>query len=130
MIEIGKIYKKKEDIELMDNFRLETPKKIKKSLKNKKNPRTFSIYNISKHLNCRQDTYEGRYRATNFRNAAKKAYDNKTRNSRTIPSLYVSVYEKASNQTKTYKITGKNIELIDTCVKNSKKKSKKNNRLY
>lgn len=126
MIEIGKIYKKQEDIKLMDNFKLDTPKKNKKSLKNKKNPRTFTIYNISKHLNCREDKYEGRYRASNFRNAAQKAYNNKTKNSYRLQSLYISVYEKASNQTKTYKITGKNVELIDQCLKN-KKKSKKNN---
>ena len=150
MIKIGKIYKSQEATKLttlMDNFKLEEYSLLKskpnpKSLKNKKVNRTFTIYNISKNLNCRELNNEGRYRASNHRNAALKAFTNKTKNKEEPITYFITINEYASGIVKTFKImrdTGfkLNIEHIEPpskCVRNSlktksksksKKKSKK-----
>lgn len=150
MIEIGKIYKSQEATKLttlMDNFKLEEhslPKSKPKSLKNKKVNRSFTIYNISKYLNCRELNNEGRYRASNHRNAAIKAFINKTKNKEGAITNYITINEPASGIVKTFKISRDsmlklNIETVETpgnCVRNSlktkskrksKKQSKKNN---
>ena len=152
MIEIGKIYKSQEATKLtnlMDNFKLEEhslPKPKPKSLKNKKINRSFTIYNISKHLNCKELNNEGRYRASNHRNAAIKAFINKNKNENKERHIknYITINEPASGIVKTFKISRGamlklNIEPVETpsnCVRNtlktkskrkSKKQSKKNN---
>ena len=154
MIEIGKIYKSQEAAKLtnlMDNFKLEEhslpkSKHKPKSLKNKKVNRSFTIYNISKYLNCKELNNEGRYRASNHRNAAIKAFINKTKNKEGPIKNYITINEPASGIVKTFQISRDsmlklNIETVETpsnCVRNllktkykrkskSKKQSKKNN---
>ena len=149
MIETGKIYKCQEEIKIMDNFKLEEhalpkSKPKTKSLKNKKVNRSFTIYNISKHLNCRELNNEGRYRASNHRNAALKAFINKTKNKEGPITYYITINEPSSSIVKTFKMVRDtmlklNIEPVETpsnCVRNllnskskrkSKKQSKKNN---
>jgi hypothetical protein len=154
MIKIGKIYKSQEATKLttlMDNFKIEEHSLLKskskpksKSLKNKKVNRSFTIYNISKYLNCRELNNEGRYRASNHRNAAIKAFTNKTKNKEEPITNYITINESASGIVKTFKMSRDsmlklNIESVETpvnCVRNSlktkskrksKKQSKKNN---
>lgn len=55
-------------------------KKLKKSVskkktKKKKNLRSFTIFNISRNLNCKEELNEGRYRAKDPQSAAKKAFN-------------------------------------------------------
>lgn len=141
MIKIGKIYKSQEATKLttlMDNFKLEEHSLLKskpnpKSLKNKKVNRTFTIYNISKNLNCRELNNEGRYRASNHRNSAIKAFTNKTKNKEGSITYYITINEPASGIVKTFKISRDamlklNIEPVETpgnCVRNSLKTKSK-----
>ena len=141
MIEIGKIYKSQEATKLtnlMDNFKLEEhslpkSKHKPKSLKNKKINRSFTIYNISKHLNCKELNNEGRYRASNHRNSAIKAFTNKTKNKEGSITYYITINEPASGIVKTFKISRDamlklNIEPVETpgnCVRNSLKTKSK-----
>lgn len=47
----------------------------RKSKKKNRNLRSFTIYNISKNLNCKVTINEGRYRASNPQDAARKAFN-------------------------------------------------------
>ena len=47
----------------------------KKKTKKKKNLRSFTIFNISRNLNCKEELNEGRYRAKDPQSAARKAFN-------------------------------------------------------
>ena len=76
---------------------------------------------------------EGRYRASNHRNSAIKAFTNKTKNKEGSITYYITINEPASGIVKTFKISRDamlklNIEPVETpgnCVRNSLKTKSK-----
>jgi len=74
----------------------EPKKKSKKKTKKKKNLRSFTIFNISRNLNCKEELNEGRYKAKDPQSAAKKAFNrycNRTNQKEKECSYFLTVKE-------------------------------------
>jgi hypothetical protein len=86
------------------------PKKKKSKKKSNKQSRSFTIYSISKTLNCKEIINEGRYRANNPVDAARKAFNrfcNKKTKKPSECSYFLTVKETtrgSSGELNTYKL--------------------------